>query len=375
MVDQQLLHLDTFWENKKVLITGHTGFKGSWLSLWLLRMGANVSGLSLPISQQNRLFNELNLAKLSSSRPYGNFQHFEGDIRDSNTLKKIMIEVQPQIIFHLAAQSLVLNSYLNPIETWEINIIGSLKVLNSLRDLDHDCAVVCITSDKVYQNRKSVYGYREDDRLGGKDPYSSSKAAMEIVINSWRESFCGFDNHQMNNISIATARSGNVVGGGDWSENRLVPDAIRSLIKNETIPLRNPNSSRPWLHVLEPLSGYLILGKQLFLNHRNKASSQFNQPFNFGPNIQSNNTVSQLIECLLEYWPGKWTEIVSEYNPKEEELLFLTSEKSFRLLGWEPKWDFSQTIFKTVNWYKNNYDGKNALDCCISDLNSYQLKE
>ncbi|AIQ98273.1 CDP-glucose 4,6-dehydratase [Prochlorococcus sp. MIT 0801] len=365
---------DTFWKNKKVLITGHTGFKGSWLALWLLRMGADVSGFSLPTSNKNKLFNELDLAQLSTSNAYGNFKHYEGDIRDSNTLKKIIVEVQPQVVFHLAAQSLVLNSYLNPIETWEINIIGSLKVLESLRDLDHDCAVVCITSDKVYQNRQSLYGYREDDRLGGKDPYSSSKAAMEIVINSWRESFCGIGNYQIKNISIATARSGNVVGGGDWAENRLVPDAISSLIQNETIPLRNPNSSRPWLHVLEPLSGYLILAKELFLNHRNKVSAKFSQPFNFGPNIQSNNTVRQLIECLLEYWPGEWVEILSEDTPKEEELLFLTSEKSYRLLGWKPKWDFSQTICKTVSWYKKNYDGINALDCCISDLEAYQSK-
>ena len=248
----------SFWSGRRVLVTGHTGFKGSWLSLWLLRLGAQVWGYSLPPEIDSSLFTALEL-----EHNFTNLHHCLGDLRDFNNLQSVVKQAKPEVVFHLAAQPLVRESYRDPLGTWAINVQGSLHLLEALRTLNHSCAVVMVTTDKVYSNREWDFGYREEDRLGGHDPYSASKAAAELAVSSWRSSFCGSGNHQNPHLAIATARAGNVIGGGDWAAERIVPDAIRSLMAGQPIPLRNPLATRPWQHVLEPLSGYLVLAECL----------------------------------------------------------------------------------------------------------------
>jgi len=348
-----------FWKNKNILITGHTGFKGSWLTYWLLRLGAKVNGISLaPVGIPN-LFNELNLRN--------EIYHNIIDIRDRENLKKKIIEINPEIVFHLAAQPLVIESYQNPISTWETNVIGTINILNALRYLDSKCASVCITTDKVYLNREWIFGYRENDALGGYDPYSSSKAAAEIAINSWRSSFCGIGKNKVEHLKIASARAGNVIGGGDWSENRLVPDIVKGLSKGQEIPIRNSLATRPWQHVLEPLKGYLILAQELYSNRDDVCSS-----FNFGPQAESNKTVKELVDEALSNWEGKWIDCTDKNIFHEANLLNLSIDKAYKLLDWVPKWQFKETVKKTINWYKNYYDGKiSAIECCDNDIESF----
>ena len=348
-----------FWKNKNILITGHTGFKGSWLTYWLLKLGAKVNGISLsPVGIPN-LFNELNLRN--------EIYHNIIDIRDRENLKKKIIEINPEIVFHLAAQPLVIESYQNPILTWETNVIGTINVLNALRNLDSKCAALCITTDKVYLNREWIFGYRENDALGGYDPYSSSKAAAEIAINSWRSSFCGIGKNKVEHLKIASARAGNVIGGGDWSENRLVPDIVKGLLKGQEIRIRNSLATRPWQHVLEPLKGYLILVQELYSDRDDVCSS-----FNFGPQSESNKTVKELVNEALSYWEGKWVDCTDKDSFHEANLLNLSIDKAHKLLDWDPKWGFKETVKKTINWYKNYYEGKiSAIECCDYDIQSF----
>ena len=261
-----LTQSDSFWESKRVLITGHTGFKGSWLSILLLAKGANIYGISLPPEANPSLFNLIDLHNNKHEQFKGEFNSFLGDINKYKLLKEYLNLCKPEIIFHLAAQPLVQESYLNPLKTWETNVMGSLNLLESVKSFDHHCSIVMVTTDKVYKNNNWVYGYRECDELGGNDPYSASKAAMEIAVSSWRKSFCGNAVHQKPNIAIASARAGNVIGGGDWAKNRIIPDAVRGLSKKQSIIIRNPLSTRPWQHVLEPLEGYLKLAKTMHEN-------------------------------------------------------------------------------------------------------------
>ena len=350
---------DNFWQGKRVLVTGHNGFKGSWLSLWLLQMGAKVSGISLAPDNQPCLFDQLSIEDQMDSRIL--------DIREKDKLRCAVKEINPDIVFHLAAQPLVLRSYKDPVETWETNVMGTVFLLEALRSLDKMCSAILITTDKVYRNDEWLYGYRENDPLGGFDPYSSSKAASELAIASWRSSFCGNLSHQKENLLIASARAGNVIGGGDWSENRIVPDIIRSLQANKQIIIRNPSSTRPWQHVLEPLSGYLLLAKQLTKKGINYASS-----FNFGPQLGYNKTVLELVQESLKFWPGEY--IFQDYSkaPHEAGMLNLSTDKSFHQLKWQPKWDFSTTISRTINWYKNIYENKSsALESSLEDLSIY----
>lgn len=346
----------TFWKNKKVLITGHTGFKGSWLSLILLNWGCEVYGISLKPTEELNLFNSLNFEK--------DLNHNLIDIRNSELFKSKVKEIKPDIIFHLAAQPLVRDSYLSPVDTWEVNVNGTINLLEAVRDLNYNSVAIFITTDKVYKNNEWIYGYREIDQLGGYDPYSSSKAASEIAINSWRSSF--LDDEIDNKTLIASARAGNVIGGGDWSKDRIIPDAIRALNTNQTIKVRSPNSSRPWQHVLEPLFGYLNLAEKMYSNDYALATS-----FNFGPRIESNKKVKDLIKEVLKIWEGKWQDISDTKNLHEANLLNLSYEKAFNYLNWQPKWDFEKTIEKTVHWYKKFYSGYSAMECCLSDLNSY----
>ena len=350
----------SFWKNRKVLVTGHTGFKGSWLTFWLLKMGVKVCGISLEPESEKNLFDLLNLEK--------HIEHNICDIRSKDKIKKIINDFKPEIVFHLAAQPLVLTSYEKPCETWEINVIGTINILESIISNNQKCSSVFITTDKVYQNNEWVYGYREIDKLGGIDPYSSSKAAAEIAINSWRESFCGPSVNQKNHIFIASARAGNVIGGGDWSANRIVPDISKALVRNNKIEIRNPLSTRPWQHVIEPLAGYIILAEKLYKTEdRNIASS-----FNFGPDINSNKTVRELVKECLNHWDGKYVINKKENMPHEAGKLNLVIEKANNILLWRPKLNFKQTVELTINWYKNfELNSKTAFECCEYDLLLY----
>ncbi|MFN9910700.1 MAG: CDP-glucose 4,6-dehydratase, partial [bacterium] len=271
----------TFWRGRRVLLTGHTGFKGSWLALWLLTLGAEVWGYSLPPEPGRSLFMNLSLHQATGNTDWGSLNHQQGDVRDLEALQQVVTQAQPEVVLHLAAQPLVRRSYRDPLGTWATNVQGSLHLLEALRPLHHRCAVVIITTDKVYVNHEWDYGYREEDRLGGHDPYSASKAAAELAIASWRDSFCGSGTHQTPRLVIATARAGNVIGGGDWAEDRIVPDAVRSLESGQAIAVRRPAATRPWQHVLEPLGGYLLLAEKLATDGEVYATA-----FNFGPALE-----------------------------------------------------------------------------------------
>ncbi len=349
-----------FWRGRRVWISGHTGFKGSWLALWLLHWGAIVEGYALdPESIGNcSLFESLDISKDLSN-------DIRDDLLNIDRLRNRIKTFSPDVVFHLAAQPLVQKSYREPLNTWKTNVIGTCNVLDSLRDLDHLCIVLVITTDKVYQNNEWDFAYRESDSLGGHDPYSSSKAAVELAIASWRSSFCGTSSHQTSNLRLASARAGNVIGGGDWAENRIVPDAIRSLINEQPILVRAPFSTRPWQHVLEPLGGYLLLAEQLYLNPK------LTTAFNFGPQRSSNRSVRELIEEILQHWPGKWIDQSNLDTKHEASRLDLSTDRAFHQLGWVANWSFEVTVSETVNWYRSFYLGEAARDLCIDQIERY----
>jgi len=358
-----------FWKNKKVLITGNTGFKGSWLSLWLIQMGAKVTGIGLPPNTTPSLFEKLDLSSKIENC-------FFNDIRDQLKLRQIICKTEPDVVFHLAAQPLVRDSYNDPLGTWSTNLIGSLNILDSLSEINKRCSLIMITTDKVYKNKEWGYGYRENDELGGHDPYSASKAACEIAIESWRASFCNSNkSFYSSNLAIATARSGNVIGGGDWSKDRILPDVIRALKDRKKILVRNPNSTRPWQHVLEPLCGYLILAEKLYKSQECSDFRKINKlstSFNFGPNLESNRSVSEIVEEILNYWPGEWEIYDDKMNLHEAKLLYLNIDRAYNFLNWEPKWDFNISVRNTINWYKKFYhDETSALSLCIRDLEDF----
>jgi CDP-glucose 4,6-dehydratase len=353
----------SFWSGRRVLLTGHTGFKGSWLLLWLQQLGAQVWTYALEPEPEPNLFRQL-----AQARPAGDgWQHQIGDLADMEALKALVLRAQPEVVLHLAAQSLVRRSYEDPLGTWATNVMGSLHVLEALKPLPHPCAVVMVTTDKVYENREWPYGYREPDRLGGHDPYSASKAGAEIAIASWRSSFYGLGAHQTPHLRIATARAGNVIGGGDWAADRIVPDAIRSLATGEPIKVRNPEATRPWQHVLEPLGGYLRLAEALAMDPEPPCEA-----FNFGPSLASNRPVRELVEKILDYWPGEWFDQSDSAAPHEANLLHLQIDKACHRLGWQPRWDYATTLERTVGWYLAQHQGASALACCLADLEAYQ---
>ncbi|MEO6994953.1 MAG: CDP-glucose 4,6-dehydratase [Lacunisphaera sp.] len=326
--------------NKVVWLSGHTGFKGAWLAEWLLGLGANVHGFALPPPTTPSLFDQLGLSQRMHSEI--------GDVRDLAAVDRSIQHAQPDYVFHLAAQPLVRESYLSPVETYATNVQGTVHVLDALRRLDHRCAAVFVTTDKCYENREWFYGYREEDELGGHDPYSSSKAAAEIAIQSYRRSF--FKNKT---IRVASARAGNVIGGGDWAADRIVPDCIRSLQQNRTISLRNPSSTRPWQHVLEPLSGYLQLATVL-AGYGDPALSKYEpcSAFNFGPGPEANRPVVDLVEELLKHWPGRWEDVRNPNAVHEAGLLQLCVDKARHELRWSPVWRFEEAIAQTAIWYR-----------------------
>ena len=355
-----------FWVGKRVLLTGHTGFKGSWLTLWLTELGAVVTGISLEPNTTPNLFSQLDLAQRLE-------QHNIADINNSQALNEIVYKCQPQVVFHLAAQPLVRHSYQDPLGTWATNVMGSLNLLEALKPLQHQCAVVMVTTDKVYENQEWDYGYRENDRLGGHDPYSASKAAAEIAIASWRNSFCGHKSHQTPYLAIATARAGNVIGGGDWAEDRIVPDAMRALAAGQPVPVRNPDATRPWQHVLEPLGGYLRLAEALTAAQVNSVMpNHYCEAFNFGPMHEANRPVRQLIETTLEHWPGTWEDLSNSSDVHEAGRLNLQIDKAHHQLGWDPCWPFATTVRRTVAWYQAVQKRGSPINCCLEDLRAYE---
>lgn len=346
-----------FWANKKVLLTGHTGFKGSWLSLWLSELGAKVIGYSLPMESEQPLFARLGL---------GDHVHSVfGDIRNSDRLRSVVEQEKPEVVFHLAAQSLVPYSYSHPRETFDVNVMGTVNLLDCIRFCESVRSVVVVTTDKCYENREQAAGYKEGDRLGGHDPYSGSKACAEVVVDSYRQSFFGGDD----SAGIATARAGNVIGGGDWASERLVPDIVRAITEKKDLIIRRPNAVRPWQHVLEPLSGYLLLGELLCNSPRKYA-----QAWNFGPESGAFRSVEWVINRFLGEWgcPGyRW---VPEFSNviHETNYLALDCNKAKEQLGWRAKWDIEATVSKTVEWYQADLGGVSIRDVCLSQVQQYR---
>jgi CDP-glucose 4,6-dehydratase len=348
-----------FWKNRKVAITGHTGFKGSWLSFWLNELQAEVHGFAQTPETEPSLFDEL---ELKSS-----VCHKLGDIGNFDAVSDWLKESQPDVVFHLAAQPLVRRSYAEPLRTWRSNLLGTSNLLEAVRIRGLPCAVVIVTTDKVYENRNEQYDYRETDRLGGSDPYSSSKAAAEMAVASWRASFFKAET----GIRVATARAGNVIGGGDWSEDRIVPDLVRALSEKRPVGVRNPNAIRPWQHVLEPLSGYLNLAEKLFLDENNIWQSSFN----FGPESEDCRSVKDLVECGLRHWQGSWKDESRHAGPLEAQILNLSIDKSRDELGWTPRWNFEKSVEQTITWYMDVMENRrSAIEVCEEQLLNFQTQ-
>jgi CDP-glucose 4,6-dehydratase len=348
------------YRGKRVLVTGHTGFKGSWLAEWLLDLGAEVTGLALPPDTTPALFDELGLAT--------RLRHCCGDIRELSTVREAVESTCPDFVFHLAAQPLVRLSYEKPVETYATNVLGTVHVLEAVRLARRPCTVVAVTTDKCYENREWTHSYREEDPMGGYDPYSSSKGAAELVISAYRRSYFSSP-HSI--VRLASARAGNVIGGGDWALDRIVPDCIRSIRKREPIPVRNRIATRPWQHVLEPLSGYLCLAASLSNPPLGCQSQLLRSSFNFGPSLLSNRTVAELVEELLPYTGGEWLDYCDPSAPHEASKLNLATDKAFHLLGWQPVWEFAQAIAKTAEWYLAEAKGDDPIHTTQSQIAEY----
>ena len=365
---------EAFYKNKTILVTGHTGFKGGWLSEWLLMLGAKVVGVSLEPNTNPSLFKQLQLKD--------RIEHHILDIRDREKLKSLFLSVKPDYVFHLAAQPLVRLSYDNPVKTYETNVMGTVHILDAMRALDdcyqkngRFCSSVFITSDKCYENREWLFGYKENDSLGGYDPYSSSKGAAEIAISSFRRSFLNPEDKKSLRIGVSSARAGNVIGGGDWALDRIIPDCIRALKQSKSIAVRNTIATRPWQHVLEPLSGYLLLaGKQMdgLVSGDRESLSYLSSAFNFGPSLSSNRSVKDLVEEVVKIWPGEWEDKSDPNELHEAGKLNLVWDKAFHLLGWQPRWEFKETIQKTINWYKESiYSSSDIKSLVRADIIDY----
>ncbi|BBE30626.1 CDP-glucose 4,6-dehydratase [Tepiditoga spiralis] len=354
--------MKNFYKNKKVLITGHTGFKGSWLTIWLLKMGAKVIGYALdPYTQKDNFV----LSKLSEK-----IIDIRDDVRNYDNLKNTFEKYKPDIIFHMAAQPLVRLSYKMPRDTFETNIMGTVNVLEAFKNTEESKVLINITSDKCYENKEWIWGYRENDPMGGYDPYSASKGASEIVSNAYLKSFFNPEKFNKHKKAIATVRAGNVIGGGDWAKDRIIPDCIRALEKDIPIEIRNPNAIRPWQNVLEPLSGYLLLGTKLLKNPKKYSGS-----WNFGPHLNSIITVREIVEKVIEnYGNGFWKDLSNNTQPHEAKLLNLDISKSKFYLNWEPTLNISETINLTIDWYKN-YKKENVYELCMKQIKYFENKK
>ncbi len=352
------MHVDpVFWKDKKVFLTGHTGFKGGWLSLWLASMGSRVTGYSLAPNTVPNLYEVLGIDSLIE-------KSYIADIRDLASLQKSMSDAMPDVVIHMAAQPLVRHSYDNPVETYATNVMGTVNVLESTRSVDSVCATVVVTTDKCYENKEWVWGYRESEPMGGYDPYSNSKGCAELVTTAYRQSYFSSPN---SNNKVASARAGNVIGGGDWSKDRLIPDAINAFEAGKPLMIRNPLATRPWQHVLEPLSGYLILAEKLY-----EQDSTFTSAWNFGPRDEDNRAVQQVIDLLISNWGNSatWRKDGSE-QPHEANLLKLDCTKARSKLGWVPKWNLETAIKRIVEWEKAFKENGNMQEVSLEQINQY----
>jgi len=343
-----------FWKNKRVYLTGHTGFKGSWLSLWLNSMGAEVKGYALEPATKPSLFEEAKVVEKIQSEI--------GDIRDLKQLQASMLEFNPGILIHMAAQPLVRLSYKEPIETYETNVMGTVKVLEAARNCHNLKSIVSVTTDKCYENKEWVWGYREDEAMGGHDPYSSSKGCAELVTSAYRRSFM-----QEKGIGLATARAGNVIGGGDWSDDRLIPDILNAFEKKQAVIIRNPKSTRPWQHVLEPLSGYLVLAQKLY-----EAPQEYAEGWNFGPKDEDAKPVDWILDRMVDKWQGdaSW-QLDGDAHPHEAGYLKLDISKAKSRLNWQPTWHLEQTLERIIQWHQSWLNKENMQPICLNEINEY----
>jgi len=351
----------SFWRGKNVFLTGHTGFKGSWLALWLSSMGANLTGFALAPNTKPNLFEVAQVKALLVNSQIA-------DIRDLVSLQKAMSQAQPEIVIHMAAQPLVRYSYANPVETYATNVMGTVHVLESIRNLESVRAAVVVTTDKCYENKEWPWGYREGEPMGGYDPYSNSKGCAELVTSAYRESYFPPDQYNRHRVGIASARAGNVIGGGDWSVDRLIPDAIKAFEAHLPLMIRNPLSTRPWQHVLEPLSGYLVLAQALYWEGAN-----FDGAWNFGPKDDDARSVQEVVNLLIKNWhsPASWRQDVTE-QPHEAHSLKLDCSKARQYLGWVPKWSLEQAIEKIALWEEAYQQDVNMQEFTFQQISTYQ---
>ncbi|HEY9697181.1 MAG TPA: CDP-glucose 4,6-dehydratase [Trichocoleus sp.] len=358
MIDRQ------FWSGKRVFITGHTGFKGSWLSLWLQGLNAEILGYSLQPPSNPSLFELANVAEGMTS--------VIGDVRSLAHLQQVMTDFQPEIVIHMAAQPLVRRSYQAPVETYATNVMGTVHLLESVRHTSSVKAVVDITSDKCYENREWHWGYRERDALGGYDPYSSSKACAELIAASYRNSFFNVERYEEHGVALATTRAGNVIGGGDWAADRLVPDILKALLRQESVPIRNPNATRPWQHVLEPLNGYLMLAERLYQD-----GAKYADAWNFGPDSSNVETVGWIADRLYEMWGGEftWQRDQQTTHAHENTFLKLDCSKAQGQLGWRPQLDLEVTLQWIVEWTKAYQAGEEMRSVTQEQIQEFMTLE
>ncbi|WP_243220279.1 CDP-glucose 4,6-dehydratase [Methylobacter sp. S3L5C] len=348
-----------FWKNKTVLLTGHTGFKGSWLSLWLQAMDAQVTGYSLAPPTNPSLFDAAKVGNGMTS--------IIGDIRDLTKLQAVFAEYKPEIVIHMAAQPLVRYSYENPVETYSTNVMGTVNVLEAVRNTHGVKAVVNITTDKCYENREWVWGYRENEPMGGYDPYSNSKGCAELVTAAYRNSYFHSDKYKEHGVALASARAGNVIGGGDWAEDRLIPDIMRAITQGKPVNIRNPHATRPWQHVLEPLSGYLILAQKLY-----EEGSSYAEGWNFGPNDEDAKPVQWIVDNLTKTWGDGASWVLQEGDhPHEAHYLKLDCSKAKARLDWHPKWHLDETLGRIVDWQKQYQQGADIKAVTLEQIDLY----
>ncbi len=347
---------ESFWKNKKILITGHTGFKGSWLTIWLKKLGADITGFSKSIPTNPSLFEIANVQK--------NIKSIVGDIQNYELLKETISKYEPEIIFHMAAQSLVIKSYSDPIETYATNVMGTVNLLYAVKETKKPKVVVNVTSDKCYENNESLEGYKEDDPMGGYDPYSSSKGCAELITKSFRNSF--FNSDPENDVALASVRAGNVIGGGDWAQNRLIPDIIRAIKNKKSVKIRNPNALRPWQHVLDPLHGYIRLAEKL------GSDKTFSEGWNFGPDEKEVKPVSWIIEKFNEIWKDKINWEIENGEFHEADNLILNCQKAKTKLQWNSKINIDTALKLTIEWYEKYFDNENMRKITEEQIEKFQ---
>lgn len=363
---EDLVTVPTFdvFRDRSVFVTGHTGFKGSWLSLWLDSLGARVVGYSLPAPTNPSNFEVSRVHDLIH-------HHYEADVRNLDALSEAVDTTDPEVVFHLAAQPIVLESYKNPVETAAINILGTVHLLEAIRRRGRPCCVILVTSDKCYGQRDQPWGHREDEQLGGEDPYSASKAAAEILAASYRQSYFDPTDLQNHGVKLATVRAGNVIGGGDWAPHRIVPDIVKALESGEPVKVRNPAAIRPWQHVVEPLGGYLTLASEMLV----ATGGDLCTSWNFGPARHDEGSVGDVVEGFLQSWGnGSWTTSVDQSAPRESAVLRLATNRATARLGWRPLWSLSETVHRTARWYRRHADAphQSMREECLTDITDYQ---